>query len=148
MPEEEPQESHPIIRKLLPFTTAAVVIAMLYVGWIFFSRWQGEREARSKAAQQQVEDARKTVEAYGNGRVKILSFTISQGVIRRRDKASICYGVSNAKTVTIDPKPTGELWPSLSRCVEIAPLKATTYTLTATDAAGHTEQSALTIQVQ
>lgn len=144
----ESQEQHPLLRKLLPFTSAAVIIALVYVGWTFFSRWQEVRELKEKAAQQQAADARKTVEAYGNGRVKIMNFTISPGVVGRGEKVSICYGVSNAKTVVIDPKPDGGVWPSLARCVEASPKKTTSYTLTATDAAGHTDQGTLTIQVQ
>jgi hypothetical protein len=141
-------EKHPLIRKLLPFTSVAVVVAVLYVGWTFFSRWQEARELREKASQQQVEGARKTIEAYGNGRVRIMNFTISPGMVGRDEKAHICYGVSNAKTVTIDPKPDEGVWPSLARCVEASPKKTTTYTLTANDAAGHTEQQALTVQVR
>lgn len=145
MPENE---AHPLIRKMLPFTSVAVVIAILYVGWTFFSRWQEGRELREKAAQQRLEEARKTIEAYGNGRVKIMNFTISPGVVGRGEKAHLCYGVSNAKTVSIDPKPDEEVWPSLARCVEASPKTTTTYTITANDQAGHTEQQALTVQVQ
>ncbi len=144
----DPHDAHPIIRKLLPFTSAALVVAILYVGWIFFSRWQEARDLRAKVAQQQADDARKTVEAYGNGSMKVLNFTISPGVIRRGDTGTLCYGVSNAKTVEIDPKPEGGVWPSLNRCVEISPTKATTYTLTVTDAQGQTQKQALTVQVQ
>jgi hypothetical protein len=144
-PEHEP---HPFLRKLLPFTSAAIVFACLYVGWTFYSRWQQNRGLREKAAQQQLEAARKTTEAYGNGRVKIMGFTIRPPVVSRGEKAHICYGVSNAKTVTIEPRPDENVWPSLARCVEASPTRATTYTITATDGAGHTEQRALTVQVQ
>jgi hypothetical protein len=141
-------DQYPVLRKLLPFTTAALIIAVLYVGWIFLSRWQESRTLREKAQQQQVEDARKTVAAYGDGRVKIMNFTISPGLLGRGEKANLCYGVSNAKTVTIEPKPDENVWPSLARCVEASPKQTTTYTLTATDGAGHTEQQALTVQVR
>jgi hypothetical protein len=141
-------DQYPVLRKMLPYTTAAVIIALVYVGWIFFSRWQEARALREKAAQERIEEARKTVEAYGNGRVKIMNFTISPGLLSRGEKATICYGVSNAKIVTIDPKPDETVWPSLSRCVAASPKRTTTYTLTATDAAGHTDQKALTLQVQ
>jgi hypothetical protein len=132
----------------LPYSTAALIIAVLYVGWIFFWRWRGSRALQEKAAQQQVEEARRTVEAYGNGRVKIMNFTVSPGMRGRGEKAQICYGVSNAKTITIEPKPDESVWPSLARCVEASPRRTTTYTLTATDSTGHTEQRELTVQVQ
>lgn len=142
------QEPHPIIRKMLPYTTVAVVVAALYVGWTFFSRWQETREARRRAAEQQVAEARKTIEAYGNGRVKIMNFTISPAILPKGQTAQICYSVSNAKAVRIEPKPNDGVWPSLARCVEASPSKETTYTITATDTDGHTEQKSLTLQVQ
>lgn len=144
----EPHEPYSLIRKLLPFTTAAIIVAALYVGWIFFSRWQETRSAEAQAKQQEVEAARKTIEAYGNGSVKIMSFSITPSVASRGEKIRLCYGVSNAKTVTIEPKPDEEVWPSLARCVEASPTKTTTYKLVATDAAGHTEERSLTLQVQ
>ncbi len=133
---------------MLPYTSAALIIAVLYVGWVFFSRWQENRALKRQQAEQQIADARKTVEMYGSGRVKIMNFTISPSVLPKGQKAQICYGVSNAKTVTIEPKPDENVWPSLARCVEASPTKETTYTLSATDAAGHTEQKSLTLQVQ
>lgn len=142
------QEPHPIIRKILPYTTVAVVVAALYVGWTFFSRWQETREARRQAAEQQVAEARKTIEAYGNGRVKIMNFTITPSILPKGQTAQICYGVSNAKSVSIEPKPDESVWPSLARCVEATPTRETTYTITASDANGHTEQKSLTLQVQ
>ncbi len=133
---------------MLPYTSAAVIVALLYVGWTFFSRWQESRDLRKKAVEEQVAEARKTVEAYGNGQVKIMNFTITPAVLDRGEKAQICYGVSNAKTVTLEPQADEGIWPSLARCVEASPRKTTTYTLTAIDANGHTDQKALTLQVQ
>ena len=133
---------------MLPYTSAAVIIAALYVGWVFFSRWQESRALKREQAEQQVAEARKTIEAYGGGRVKIMNFTISPSILSKGQTAQICYGVSNAKTVSIEPKPDENVWPSLARCVEATPKAETTYTLTATDAAGHTEQKSLTLQVQ
>ena len=141
------QDSQGVIHKLLPFTTVAVVLAAIYVGYIFYSRWSEKREAQEKSRQQQIADAQKTVEAYGNGQVKVLNFTISPGAPAHGEKVTICYGVSNAKTVTIDPKPENGVWPSLSRCVAATPTRDTTYTITATDAAGHTDTQSLAIKV-
>jgi hypothetical protein len=133
---------------MLPFTTAAVVIAAIYVGYVFFSRWQENREAREHIHQQEVSEAKKTVDAYGGGEVKVLSFTISPGVVQRGQKVNICYGVSNAKSVTISPNPDGEVWPSLSRCVEASPTKDVSYTITATDEKGKTDARTLAIKVE
>jgi hypothetical protein len=140
-------EDRSTIRKLLPYTTAALIIAILYVGWIFFSRWQLERETRQRAEEKKREEAQKVVEAFGGGNVKILSFSATPGVVSPGEKAQLCYGVSNAKTVKIDPA-VPDIWPSMSRCVEIAPKKDTVYTITADDGHGHTESAKLQVRVQ
>jgi hypothetical protein len=54
--------------------------------------------------------------------------------------------VVNAKTVTLDP-PVDEMWPALTRCIEITPKKTTEYTLTAKDASGHSVQQSVVVQV-
>ena len=140
-------EQHTVLRKLLPYTTAGVIIAMLYVGWIFFSRWQLERETQRRAAEHKREEAQKVVEAYGGGNVKILAFNATPGIVRPGATATLCYGVSNAKTVRIEPE-VKDIWPSMNRCVDIAPKKDTTYTITAADEAGHTQTSSLMVKVE
>lgn len=141
-------ERYPLIRKMLPFTTMAVVLVAIYVGWIVYSRWKERRTIQEETRQQQIESYKKSYEAYGSGQLKILAFSISTAVMQSGDTARVCYGVANAKTVTIEPRPLGNVWPSVSRCVEVAPKKTTTYTITASDDAGHTEQKSLTLQVQ
>jgi hypothetical protein len=49
--------------------------------------------------------------------------------------------------VSFDP-PIGEVWPSLSRCVEVHPKKTTTYTLRADDGAGHIQTEQLRVVVK
>jgi hypothetical protein len=149
IPESMPnqREEHSIIRKLLPYTTAGVIIAMLYVGWIFFSRWQLERETQRRAAEQKRQEAQRVVDAFGGNNVKILAFNATPGVVRAGEAATLCYGVSNAKTVRIEPE-VKDIWPSMNRCVDIAPKKDTTYTITAADEAGHTQTSSLMVKVQ
>ena len=142
------QQSDSVLRKILPFTTVGVVLAAIYVGYVFYSRWAENRDAVEKAKQQEVINAKKTVDAYGGGQVKVLAFSATPGIVPRGEKVSICYGVSNAKTVAIDPKPDGETWPSLSRCVDAAPKKDTTYTITATDEKGHTDTQSIAVKVQ
>jgi len=139
-------EHQSAIRKLLPYTTAAVIIAILYVGWIFFSRWQLERETRQIAEEQKRAEAQKVVEAFGGGNVKILAFSATPGYLNRGESATLCYGVSNAKTVKIEPD-VQDIWPSMSRCVQIAPKKNTTYTITASDDKGHTETASMFVKV-
>ena len=147
MPGSE-QESDSILRRLLPFTTVGVILAAIYVGYVFYSRWSENRDLAAKAQQQEIASDQKTVDAYGGGHVKVLNFTISPSVVSRGEKVSLCYGVANAKTVTIAPKPEGDTWPSLSRCVEAAPAKDTTYTITARAEDGKTDTQSLQVKVR
>jgi hypothetical protein len=62
--------------------------------------------------------------------VKITQFYASEGRIPKGLKGSLCYGVENASKVEITPS-VDDVWPAPVRCVPIAPLKNTTYTLTA-----------------
>jgi len=133
---------------MLPYTTVGVVLAAIYCGYVFYSRWSENREAVEKAKQQELAVDQKTVDAYGGGKVKIMTFSLSEGMIHRGEKIDLCYGVANAKTVAIDPKPDGETWPSLNRCVQAEPTKDTTYTLTATDGKGQTETQSLAVKVR
>ena len=144
----EPNEPVPAIRKLLPYTTFAIILALLYLGWVFYSRWHENRLAQQRAAEKEQAEARRIYDLYGAGRVKILQLYANPAIVSRGGTGQLCYGVSNAKTMTIDPKPAGDFWPSISRCVDIAPTKDTTYTLTVQDAAGHTEAANVTVQVR
>ncbi|MGZ4789673.1 MAG: hypothetical protein ACXVZX_14240, partial [Terriglobales bacterium] len=89
------QRTESVIRKLLPFTTVGVILAAIYVGYVFYSRWSESREAQEQARQHEIAEAQKTVNAYGGGHVKVLNFTIGPSLVRRGDKVTICYGVSN-----------------------------------------------------
>ncbi len=131
----------------LLYTSLALLVALVYVGWTFFSRWQENRELEQKAVEKKREEDRRTVEAMGGNRLEILSFYASPGVIRRGETSQLCYGVANAKTVRLEPH-SGAVWPSYARCVDVAPTKTTTYTLAAEDAAGNTKTATLTLQVR
>lgn len=141
-------ERYPLIRRMLPYTTALLIIVASYVGYIVFTRWQERREYSRQISQEEIAAARKSYEAYGSGEVKVLNFNISPSVLRKGDTASLCYGVSNAKTVTIEPKPDENVWPSLARCVAASPRKTTKYTITAQDANGKMDTKDVTIIVQ
>jgi hypothetical protein len=134
------------IRKVLPFTSAAVLITALYVGWIFYSRWQAGRDAERAQAEAKVTEAQRVLDAYGGNKVTVLNLTASKGVLRHGESAQLCYGVSNAKTVKIEP-PVGDVWPSMYRCLDVAPQKDTVYTLTADDGQGHTDSKAIEVKV-
>ncbi len=136
-----------VVRKLMPFMSVAIVLAALYVGWTFFSRWEENRDLEQKQHEAAAENARKVVETLGGNELKILSLSLDRGLIRRGEKLTLCYGVANAKTVKIDPPPAEETWPSMQRCVHVAPTKDTKYTLTAEDAEGHTQTASVEVHV-
>jgi hypothetical protein len=46
------------------------------------------------------------------------------------EKAMLCYSVSNADQLTLDP-PVDRVWPAYNRCIDIKPTRPVTYTLTA-----------------
>jgi hypothetical protein len=62
--------------------------------------------------------------------VRITQFYSNKPTLPKGESALLCYGVENAAKVSIDP-PVEQLTPSISRCFEVKPSAATTYTLTA-----------------
>jgi len=142
------EEPVPVIRKMLPYTTFAILVALLYLGWVFYARWHENRMLQQQAAAKEQAEAKRIYDMYGAGQVKILQLYANPGVVSHGGTAQLCYGVSNAKTITINPKPTGDVWPSIARCVDVTPGKDTTYVLTAQDANGHSETANVTIQVR
>lgn len=136
------------LRKFVRLSWILVAIVALVIAGIFYLRWQQSRDIAEKAAEQQREHAREVVEGLGGSSFQIMNFYASPGLIHRGDSAELCYGVSNAKSVDIDPKPDAGVWPSLSRCISISPKKTTTYTLNAMDASGQKKTQSLTLEVQ
>jgi cbb3-type cytochrome oxidase subunit 3 len=138
-------------RNPLIYTSTLLVIALLYVGGTFYVRRQENREieqraADAAAAQERTNNAL-TVEQLGGSEFKILNFYATPPVVRPGEPVQLCYGVSNAKTVKLEPQ-TSPIWPSVSRCVEVMPKKTTGYTLTIEDGKGNSKTSALTVQVR
>ena len=147
MPGETERGPISLIRKILPYTTALAVIALLYVLWVFTSRWvENRRIERESAAKQAAADKADPAIANG-GALKILNFYASKGMIARGEEARLCYGVANAKTVRLDP-PVERVWPSLARCFGVSPKRETRYTLTAEDEHGHAESQSIVLQVK
>lgn len=132
----------------IPFIMPAfILIAALYAGWTFYSRWNDAAQARRAAAFHEAERARKDVELNGGQQLKITMLYASPGAVRKGQPVQICYGVVNAKNVAFDPLIYG-VWPSMNRCVDVSPKKSTTYTLRADDGAGHATEAQLTVQVK
>lgn len=128
---------------------AAIVIG--YTAFVFWSRWQENQDIAAKEktarAAAQRDSAEKSVEVLGGSEFKIISFYAMPGKIRRGDTVDMCYGVSNAKSVKLDP-PVANVWPSVNRCMQVSPKTTTNYTFTADDGRGNTKTAQLTIEVR
>lgn len=132
-------------RKILPYTSAAVVAAMLYTGWTFYSRSEENKRIEAEAAAKQRESDQFTLHMIGSD-LKITQF-YAPPAIHAGEKALICYGVANAAKVRIEPA-IEALTPSLSRCIQASPRATANYTLTAEDNAGHSVSQTITVKVQ
>jgi hypothetical protein len=124
-----------------------ILMAALYTGWTFYSRWSDARRAEQAAAAREAERARKDVALNGGSQLKITMLYSSPGVVSKGQSVQICYGVVNAKRVVFDP-PIEAVWPSMNRCVDVSPGKSTTYTLRADDGAGHLDKAQISVRVK
>ncbi len=129
---------------------SVAIVAVLVAGILTF-RWWGSRRAEEQLREQRIERQRaedqRVFEMLGGNRFEIMSFYATPGITRRGEPIQLCYGVSNAKTVRLEPQ-TNPVWPSVARCVYVSPDKDTTYTLTIEDGAGHTKTATLLVQVR
>jgi hypothetical protein len=133
-------EPKSLLKNPLLYSSAVLVVALLGVVFVMFSRWQDNRNMEHQAAQERAEKQREqdrmAVEQLGGKEFSILSFYASPTAIQRGESAQLCYGVSNAKTVKLEPQGQA-VWPSVAHCVDVSPNKSTTYTLTIEDGSGH-----------
>ena len=133
------------------YSWGALAIVALVVLFILFSRWFENRRIEERAnrdkTQKQLEQDRIALEQFGGKELAIQNFYAYPGTVRRGESVQLCYGVANAKTLTLEPQPN-PVWPSYSRCVDVTPTKSTTYTLSIADAAGHTKSQSLEVKVR
>jgi hypothetical protein len=134
------------VRKILWFFGFALLLALLRDGWLFYSRWSDDRAFERARAEKEAEQARRTIDLYGGGGLKILNFYASPGEVHAGSEVTVCYSVVGAKNVRIEPA-VKELHPSLSYCFQITPKRSTEYKLIAEDEAGHSASQTLTIPV-
>ncbi|HUJ41776.1 MAG TPA: hypothetical protein VLW54_14635 [Candidatus Acidoferrales bacterium] len=137
--------------RALGYSWLVVGAVFLIVAGMMLLRWEGnreyERDVERKAAEKRAEEDRQTVESLGGNRFEILAFYASPPQVHRGERVDLCYGVSNAKGVKIEPD-AEPIRPSFSRCVTVFPRRDTTYTLTATDAAGHSITATAAVRVR
>jgi len=135
-------------RIYLLVSIVAFLFVSLYIGWVFYSRWETNQALSEKAAQKQRAQNQQSFEMMGGNRFEILSFLADPVTIQAGEKSSLCYSLSNAKTTKIEPETEEPVWPAFSRCVHVSPRKATTYTLTIEDGAGHTKTATVDVHVR
>src|SRR5437660_4660239 len=139
-----------IFKNPFVYSSLLILVVAVYVGWIIFSRHQDtraydERAADAQAKKQREQD-RAAVEQLGGNDLAI-QMLYATPRIHRGETAQVCFGVANAKTVTLEPQ-SGKVWPSHNLCVDVKPTKTTTYTLTANGSNGKTISQQVTVEVR
>lgn len=136
-----------LLRKLLPYMSVLVLIAFGYAAWTLWSRHEEDRRLEQAAKDDEVRRDAQIVRTLGGNDLKILTFYASPAIVPRGEKALVCYGVSNAKSVRIEPR-IDDIKPAISRCLEVHPKADTEYKLTAVDAKGKEASQSFTLQVR
>jgi len=131
---------------MMPWLGLVVLIGGVYDGWIFYGRWESNRDAERVRSEAEAERARKTIDAIGGAGFGIRSFYAAPAAIHRGEAVNLCYSVIGAATLRLDP-PLAEVYPAFSHCVQASPRQDTEFTLTAADAAGHTATAKLDLPV-
>jgi hypothetical protein len=144
-PNPEPRAG---FRIYLVVSAVAFLFVGLYIGWVFYSRWAANQAIADRAAEKQQTQAEQTFEAMGGNRFEILVFAANPPVLPAGERSSLCYSVSNAKAVKIEPQTEEPVWPAFSRCVHVSPRKTTKYTLTIEDGAGNTKTAVVEVKVR
>ena len=148
---QNPTPEKGIFKKPLFYSSLLVLAVALYVVWVLVSRHMEsrvyEQRIRDEQAQKQRESDQAAIQQLGGSELAIQMFYATPQ-IRRGEAAQVCYGVANAKSVTLEPQANDPVWPSHSRCVDVKPTKTTTYTLTATGADGKSVSQQVTVAVR
>jgi len=151
MPADQIPERKSLLKNPLLYSSAVLGVVLLSVVIVMFSRWEDariiDRQAAQARAEKQREEDRLAVEQMGGNEFTILDFYASPKVIQRGGSAQLCYGVSNAKSVTLEPQ-AQPVWPSMAHCVDVSPRKSTTYTLTIEDAKGNKKSDTVEVRVR
>jgi hypothetical protein len=150
MAEQNPTPPKSLFKNPLVYFCAVFLIVALYVGWVLLSRRQEDRVYQRRAEEAQAKKQREAdqaaIEQLGGSELSI-QMLYATPRIARGETAQICFGVANAKSVTLEPQ-SNPVWPSHSLCVEVKPIKTTTYKLTATGADGKSVSQVVKVEVR
>ncbi len=149
--ETTPPQKSPLKNPFL-YSSLALLVVALYVGYIMLSRHESLRDSENHAAAQLAEkrrvDDREAIEQLGGSELSIRALYLSPEVIIRGQSSQLCYDVSNAKTVTPRSSCRRSLAPPTPACIDLKPTKTTTYTLTITSAAGQAASQSIELKVK
>jgi hypothetical protein len=135
------------LRRILPWLTVIVLIAAIYDGSIFYSRWSENQAVKRQQDAKETEHARAILKMLPGDELSIVSFYAFPHAIRPGQLTTLCYGVNGAKTVHLDP-PIEEVWPSPSHCLQAHPARNTEYKLTAEDGSGHSVTQTVEVKMK
>jgi len=147
---DNPPASKSICKNPLLYSSLLIVVIAGYVGWILYSRYHANRTFDQRAQQEQAKKQREAdrvaLDQLGGNKLAI-EMLYAPPQIPKGETAQICFGVANAKSVTLAPQ-DNPVWPSHNLCIDIKPVKTTTYTLTATGADGRSISRQVTVEVR
>lgn len=148
---EQPSPKKSAFRNPFLYSSAVLLCMAAYVVLVLFTRHESSRryEEQIKAREdaQRRENDTRAVEQLGGSELAIRGFYVLPRSVNPGESAQLCYDVANATQVTLDP-PVGAVWPSHSRCLNVAPKKTTTYTLTIAGASGKTVSEQVELRVR
>src|SRR5215475_7828382 len=86
----------PFYKKPVFYTGCILFLVALYIGWIFFHRYEENQALQRKAIEERTEKQRESdraaIEQLGGSDFAIRHFYASPGIIRRGESAQLCYG--------------------------------------------------------
>ena len=132
------------MKRVHPYLWLIFLAALVYAGWVL-ARGPASG-SHSSGARPKVSGATGDHNPADADGVKILQFYARDGVVTEGEKTVLCYGVSNARSVRIDP-PVEGVGPALTRCVEVQPKRETHYTLIAEGSDGRTVSQSFDVRV-
>ena len=94
---EPAQEARRGFQFYIVVSIAAFLVVGVYIGWVFYSRWEANQAIAEKAAEKVRTQDQKTLDLMGGDRFEILVYAANPPVIQAGEKSSLCYSVSNAK---------------------------------------------------
>ena len=128
-------DSRPKLQRLMLLGWIVAGLAVVYLFWLVAAR---DLRTAAKAPEP-------LLPWLAGSESKILAFYSSPTIVRG-ERGTICYGVLNVRSVRLDP-PVERIAPSINRCIAIAPLQPTTYTLHAEGNDGRQYTASFTVNV-